>query len=82
MVATSLFFNTIDLYERWLIFFIFEYKDEIMATLTLKIEDEKVDFFKELIQYFSFVKILEEGKAKQSDISENELDGLFGEIPE
>lgn len=53
-----------------------------MTTLTLKIEDEKVDFLKELIENFSFVRILEEEKSEQSDISENELDGLFGEILE
>lgn len=48
-----------------------------MATLTLKIEDEKVDFFKELIENFSFVKVQSEDDGdSDEDIRENIRQGI------
>ncbi|HEV7380192.1 MAG TPA: hypothetical protein VGN64_10385 [Dyadobacter sp.] len=48
-----------------------------MATLTLQIEDEKVDFFKDLIENFSFVKVqLEDDEDSDEDIRENIRQGI------
>jgi hypothetical protein len=48
-----------------------------MATLTLQIEDEKVDFFKDLIENFSFVKVqLEDDEDSDEDIRENIGQGI------
>lgn len=48
-----------------------------MATLTLKIEDEKVDFFKDLIENFSFVKVQSEDDGdSDEDIRENIRQGI------
>jgi hypothetical protein len=49
-----------------------------MATLTLEIQDKKLDFFKDLIENFSFVKVCEEEFDEDSDeeIIENVRQGV------
>jgi hypothetical protein len=58
--------------------FYFWYKKTAMATLTLEIQDKKLDFFKDLIGNFSFVKVRKEEFDGDSDeeIIENIRQGV------
>ena len=49
-----------------------------MAKLTLEIEDKQLDFFKDLIAHFSFVKIEEDELEKDTDeqVRENIREGV------